>query len=901
MTDRETGSHDAPWIVRALMRLYPPDFRRRYGDAMLAFQRERFADARGAGESSRRVLRRALADVTTTLFTEWAHELRPQTSSDSTRRAPLGFGERMSIIGREIVHTARSLRRSIGFSAATVATLALGIGATTAIFSAVHSVLLAPLPFPRPDRVVIPESRLLTSDHTWSITYSDFVDWRDNHVFASVAAFQGSNMDLTGEGEPLRVSVAAVTPQFFDAVGAVPAKGRALRDVDYDANAPRTIVLSDRIWRTQFGARSDIVGATVEMNGIKRSVVGVLPPGARWPLDVDIWVPLRLTTEQDPDLRRRDNFVYDGIARLKDGVSLEQTRAVMEGLASRVRMAEPLIRKNVTTLPTPIMESLLGATTPRVLWMLLGAVGFLLLIGCVNAANLQLARATARQRELAVRLALGASRWRIVREAFLESGILSLSGGVLGFAIARGLVRVIVAAAPADVPRIGEAAIDLPALAFAFAVSIGVAILFGVVPAVHAAGGDPQAVLVEGGTRTSGGRRGTRTRRTLVVVELALSVILLVGAGLATRSILRLRSADPGFNARNVLTASISLPGIRYDSKTKVVSFLYELRDRLATVPGVEAVGIASASPLGAGGFYLGREMVAEGREATPANETPIQWVVATPGYFGAIGITIARGRDFTARDDSTSPPVMIVNEYFAKAMFPGQDPIGKRAMSSRDEKVEREIVGVVRNVRYFGVSDTARALVWVPYSQNNAWHQGIITVRTRGTPAATLESIKHELKALDGSIALANVSTMEDAMARSTASNRLVALLLAAFAGLALLLAAVGVLGVLSYSVERRAHELGIRVALGAARADVVRLVMVETLSMVAVGVVVGVIAAMGLTRFAQSLLYEVSANDPATFVGVALVLATVGVVAAIAPARRAAGVDPAIALRSE
>src|ERR1041385_5860049 len=408
------------------------------------------------------------------------------------------------------------------------------------------------------------------------------------------------------------------------------------------------------------------------MNGIKRTVAGVMPPGARWPLDADIWVPLRYTTEQDPDLQRRDNFIYAGVARLKDGVSLEQTRAVMGALAGRVRVAEPLIRKDITTVPTPVMESLVGATTPRVLWMLLGAVGFLLLIGCVNAANLQLARATARHRELAVRLALGAGRWRIVREAFLESGMLSLAGGGLGFAIARGLVRIIVAGAPAGVPRIGEAAIDLSALGFAFAASIGVAILFGVVPAVHAASGDPQAVLAEGSTRSSGGRRGTRTRRALVVVELALSVILLVGAG----------------------------------------------------------------------GLYLGRSMVAEGRDPTPFNETPVQWVVATPGYLSAIGVPMTRGRDFTARDDSTSPPVMIVNEYFAKAVFRGEDPIGKRAMSSRDEKVEREIVGVVHNVRYFGASDSARAIVYVPYSQNNAWHQGILTVRTRNTPAAALAAI---------------------------------------------------------------------------------------------------------------------------------------------------------------
>ena len=470
MTDNVPSSGDVPAVVRALMRLYPPDFRRRYGDAMLEFQRERFVGARAAGEPAIRVWWRAIADVTTTLFTEWAHELRPHPFNDQTRRAPLGFGDRMSIIGRDIVHTGRSLRRNLGFSAATVATLALGIGATTAIFSAVHSVLLAPLPFPKPDRLVIPESRLLTNDHTWSITYADFMDWRDNHVFASVAAYQGADMDLTGAGEPVRVSVAAVTPQFFDALGAAPAKGRVLRALDYDAASPRAIVISDRIWRTQFGAQADIVGTTVEMNGIKRPVVGILPPGARWPLDVDVWAPLRLTTEQDPDLRRRDNFVFGGIARLKDGASLEQTRTIMASArieSSRRRAVDSQGRDDIADSDHGVAARSDDAAS------------------VVDAARRRGLSATDRLRERgqpAARTRDGASaassrcdslwapsRWRIVREAFLESGMLSLAGGVLGFAIARALVRVIVAAAPADVPRIGEAAIDLPALAFAFA------------------------------------------------------------------------------------------------------------------------------------------------------------------------------------------------------------------------------------------------------------------------------------------------------------------------------------------------------------------------------------------------------------------------------------------------
>jgi putative ABC transport system permease protein len=356
---------------------------------------------------------------------------------------------------------------------------------------------------------------------------------------------------------------------------------------------------------------------------------------------------------------------------------------------------------------------------------------------------------------------------------------------------------------------------------------------------------------------------------------------------------------NAGFDPHNVLTASISIPGIRYQSQSKVVSFMYGLRDRLAAAPGIVAAGIASASPLGGGGFYLGRSMVAEGRDPTPANEVSINWNVTTPGYFAALGVPIVRGRDFTERDDTASAPVMIVNEAFAKAMFPKGDAIGKRAMSSRDEKVYREIVGIVRDVKYYGASDTARALVWVPYAQNNAWHQGIVTIRTRGAPLDALPLLRNELHAMDRGIALAGVSTMTEALSRSMASDRLLAILLGAFASLALVLAAVGIFGVLSYMIAQRTHELGIRLALGAQRADVIRLVARETVPMVGLGVVIGLAAAFGLARFVRSMLYEVAPNDPLTFGSVAVVLAAVAMAAALVPARRAARVDPCVALR--
>jgi predicted permease len=866
---------------------------------MNVFYAERFANP---GGGRLRMWRRVLGDLVVSVILEHLRVRRDAEPHDSSARPRLSTEDQMSVIVQELVYAARSLRKSVSFSAAALFTLALGISSTTAIFSVVESVLLAPLPFPTADRIVVPESRNMKTGDTCScIAYADFMDWRDNHVFDKVAVFQTTQMDLTGPDEPVRVSAAAVGPQFFGALGVAAAMGRTLQSADYPVDAPRAIVISDRFWRTQFGGRSDIVGLQVEVSGIKRPIVGVMPPQTRWPTGVDLWVPMRFTTEQDPDLQRRDNFIFEGIARLAAGATLETTRARMATLAERVAAANPQIRKDVTNQPTPVLESALGRTTPRALWILLAAVGLLLLIGCVNVANLQLARGAARERELAVRTALGASRFRLIRQMLIESVVLAAFAGAFALVIAHWMVKLIVAVAPRDVPRIETATLNMPALAFALGVSAAVALLFGLVPAIHAARSDPHLALGDGGTRASTGRGGARTRRTLVTVELALSVVLLIGAGLAIRSITRLRHVDTGFDRHNVLTASIALPGVRFDSKAKVVSFIYQLRDRLAAAPGVEAVGIASASPLGGGGFYLGRSMVAEGRPVSTATEVSINWNVTTPGYFAALRVPMLRGRDFTVRDDTASAPVMIVNETFAKTMFPNEDALGKRAMSSRDEKVYREIVGIVRDVKYYGASDSTRSLVWVPYAQNNAWHQGIITLRTRGNPLNALPTVRAELRSMDRGVALANIATMDDAMSRSMAGDRLLAVLLGAFASLALVLAAVGIFGVLSYMIERRTHELGIRVALGAQRADVVRLVARETIPMVGAGVAIGLVAAAGLTRFLRSMLYQVAATDPLTFAGVAVVLAVVAIIAALVPARRAARVDPVIALRAE
>jgi putative ABC transport system permease protein len=868
---------------------------------MLAFYAERLAEPCPPGRRRVRIWSRILLDLIGAIALEWIHFLSSSPAPTAAARPPLSLEDRMSVIALEIAYAVRVLKKSLAFTAAAIVTPALGISSTTAIFSLVHSVLLAPLPFPDADRLVVPQSYDTRLGGAWSVTYGDFMDWRDNHVFKQVAVYQQVQMDLTGPAEPVRVKAVAVTPQFFGALGVAPAMGRLLGDMDYAPDAAPGVVISNRLWRTQFGSRPDIVGSTVEMNGLERSISGVLPEGARWPDEADAWIPMRIATEQDADLQRRDNYVFSAVARLAPGTTLQATQAKMEVLARRAAALHPDIRAHTSTMPTPALEWALGPTTPRALWILLGAVGLLLVIGCVNVANLQLARAAARHRELAVRTALGASRWKLVRQMLVESGVLALAGGALAVPLASAMIRLIVTVAPPDVPRLGTASIDLPALAFACAISIAVALAFGLAPAVVAARSDPQQALGDGGTRTSGGRSRARTRRALVVVELALSVILLVGAGLALRSILELQHTDAGFTTRNVLTASISLPSVRYNSAAKVVAFMYGLRDRLAAAPEVEAAGIASASPLGGGGFYLGRVMVAEGRDQSPSGEVPINWNVATPGYFAALQLPIIRGRDFTAQDDSAHPPVMIVNEKFARMMFPNENPIGKRAMSSRDEKLYREIVGVVPDVKYYGAGDTARALVWVPYAQRNAWHEGILTVRTRGDPLAALPIVRHALHELDSGIALADVETMDDARARSMAGDRLVAILLGAFAGLALVLAAVGIFGVLSYMIEQRSHELGIRLALGALPTNVIGLVARETVPMIAAGAAIGVVVAFGLTRFIRSLLYGITPGDPVTFVGVALLLGVVGIVAAILPARRAARINPVVALRNE
>ena len=806
----------------------------------------------------------------------------------------------MDTLLHDLRYAGRTLLRARGFAAIAVITLALGIGGTTAIYSVVDAVMLRPLPFPEAERLVVPRSVNLKTGDDWSISYADFVDWRNEGFFEHVAIYQGSNLDLAGEGDPDRVSVAAVSGEFFSVLGVRPLMGRVLQPGDNALDAPRVIVISEEIWRSRFGGDSAVIGREVRMNGFPRVIVGVLPRGTEWPQSARLWAPMRITDPNSPVMARRDNFVYQGVARLRPGETVASTTTRMAALAKRIEADHPNVRTDVSLKVIPATEALLGTTLPRALWLLLGAVGLVLLIGCVNIANLMLARASTRHRELAVRTALGASRSRIIRQMLTESAALALIGGGLGVLIAYWGVAAFVAAAPADLPRVGGATVSLPVLGVALLLSLGSALIFGLVPALHASGVRPGHALGDGGQRTAGSRSGRRGRGALVVVELALALMLLTGAGLLTHSLIKLQGTDPGFDTSQVVTMSIELPS-KYETPASRRAFFARVMEEMGALPGVDTVSLASALPIGAGGFYLGRAFLADGWAEPPAStEVEGMWNIVSPGYFATLKLPLLQGRDFTSADDSASNMVMIVNRAFATKMFGSENPIGRRVQSWRDERILREVVGVVDDVRYFGAEDEVRPLVFVPYAQDT-WRGMRVVARTQGDPQGVVSAARRAVSSLDSDIAVAQVRTMDDAMNASLAGPRFTTYLLAGFAGMALLLVAIGLYGVLSYGITQRTHEIGIRMALGAQTRNVIRLVVREAAILIAIGITIGAAGAFALSKVIASLLYEVSATDPLTFAAVVVVLATVGAIAAYMPTRQATRVDPLRALRSE
>ncbi|MFN7949898.1 MAG: ABC transporter permease [Blastocatellia bacterium] len=810
----------------------------------------------------------------------------------------------MQTLLQDLRYGARMLVKNPGFTLIAVLTLSLGIGATTAIFSVVNAVLLRPLRYRNAERLVVPVSfNPARGDDNSSISYADYLDWQRERIFEHVAAIDGvtTQLDLSGgAGEPERVQLAVVSQDYFAVLGVAPLLGRTFQADDFSTSGPvRAVVISHGLWQRRYGGDPNIIGQNIYLNGRPYPVVGVAPPDSLWPNDRDVILPLAVAPN-DPDMQRRDNMIFSGIAQLKPGATIEQANAAMATIARRVEQDHPESRKGWSNRAVPLRDYVVGRQLQTSLWVLLAAVGFVLLITCVNVANLLLARAATREHELAIRLALGAGRGRLVRQLLTESLLLALLGGALGFLCAIWGVDALKAIAPADTPRLAEINVSAGVLLFALAITLLTAVLCGLIPALQSTKPDLNHTLKES-ARQVGGVQSQRLRSALIVAEVALSLVLLVGAGLMIRSFARVQQIAPGLQVERLVTMELNAPRVRYPDEARVLAFYRSIVERLEATPGIESAAVSSALPLGGGGFYLGRVFLAEGRPEPPAGtEVQGQWNVVSPGYFKTNGTTLIKGRDFNGRDSETGNPVIIINETFAHRMFPNEDPLGKRIRSWRDENKLREIVGVVADVRYFGRDDELQGLVYVPHAQN-AWRSMALNVRTQGDPKAAINSIREQVKAVDKDLALANLRTMTTVLNQSVAPRRLSMLLLTIFAVAAALLAGIGLYGVLSFMVAQRRHEIGLRMALGAQRRDVLRLVITQGFKLALVGMAIGLAASFGLTRLLKSLLYEVSATDPLTFAAIPLFLLTVALIACYLPARRATKVDPMIALRTE
>jgi putative ABC transport system permease protein len=812
----------------------------------------------------------------------------------------------METLWQDVRYGFRMLLKKPGFTAVAILALALGVGANTAIFSVVNGVLLRPLPFKDPDRLV----RL----GEWSkqvpgmsISYPNFKDWREqNHVFEGIAAMQFDSYNLTGADEPERLQGRNVSWNFFDVLGVRPAAGRSFRPEEDRAGAPRVCVISNSLWQRRFGSDQKVLGRAVTLNGEPYTVVGVLPVGYRFGTPTDVFVPIGLG-EASERMAPRDNHpgIY-AVARMKEGVRVEQAEAEMKSIAERLGAAYPKENAGNGISITPLREYFVGDIRAWLL-IILGAVGFVLLIACANVANLLLARAASRYREIAVRTALGASRFRIIRQLLTESLILAVISGTVGLLLAMWGVDVLRRASLDIIPTTADISLDRTVLFFTLGVSLLTGVLFGLAPALQASKPELNEALKEGGRSGSEGSTRNRVRSLLVVAEVALSLMLLVGAGLLVRSFMRLLQTQTGFEPRNLLTLSLSYR-VGKDEGRKALDFFHAVEERVRAVPGVEAVAVSNGVPM------LGSSETTfqiEGRPPTEAGKRPFTVVYfPTHDYLKAMGIRLVRGRFFDEHDTQDSPLVAVIDEDFARLYFPGEDPIGKYFEGTPEMGIPHsEIVGIVAHVKNYGLdtpgpvqAELYRARDQVPDRFQPLLADRVsIVVRTATDPAALGPAVRRAIQEVDPNEPVYNVNTMEQVLSDSVATQRLSMLLLGIFAGVALVLAAVGIYGVMSYAVAQRTHEFGVRMALGAEGRDVLRMVVRQGMLLALAGVGAGLLGALALTRVMSSLLFGVSATDPLTFVGVPLVLACVALLACLVPARRATKVDPMVALRYE
>jgi len=827
-------------------------------------------------------------------------------------RASFDRGQRMEILLEDVRYGIRMLRKSPGFTAIALLTLALGIGANTAVFSIVNGVLLSPLVFPDPDKLVV----LFESKPNFkegSISYPNFLDWqRENHAFTAIAAYRPDSFTLTGAGQGEQVLGEMVSADFFSILGVKPLMGRMFTSQEDQLGAGHVALVSSGFWRRKFGSSPDILGSRMVLNGEGYTIIGVIPASFHLLLpnfhdNNEVFVPVGQWS--DPDLRDRSYALgMKAIGRLKPGVTLDQARADMDAVTRNLAAAFPQTDAGEGATLAPLKQRMTGDIAPFLL-MLLAAVCFVLLISCVNVANLLLARSTGRTREFAIRAALGASRGRVVRQLLTESILLAFGGAALGLVLAAWGTRAALAILPVDLPRAEEIKLDSHVLIFTMVVSILAGVLFGLAPALKTARSNLQETLKEGGRGTSAAHH--RVQGVFVIIEMAMALVLLIGAGLMIRSLLLLWKVDPGFNPHHVLTFSVALPssanGINADAAR---SAFRQLHDKLASISGAKAVSLSDGSiPMDSDDESL---FWIEG-QTRPANDKDMNWTlryIVDPGYFDAMTIPLKRGRLLTTQDSEQASPVVVVDESLADKYFSQQDPLGRHIYVKGIDR-PLEIVGVVGHVKQFGLEaddkETLHAQLYEPFMQladkevQQTAGSVDVVLRSDETHGAILDSIRNTVAAMNGQQFVYNIRTFDQIISKSLAAQRFSMILLGAFAALALALASIGIYGVISYVVGQRTHEIGIRMALGAERLHILRLILGRGGMLALAGVGVGLAVALVLTRLMASLLYGVRATDPMTFAGVAMLLILVAIVACYIPAQRAAKIDPLVALRYE
>jgi len=782
-----------------------------------------------------------------------------------------------------------------GFTAVAIIALALGIGANTAIFSLVNGVLLRPLAYPNPDQIVYFEGRNPASGISDSnVSFPDYLDWLKLDAFSHLAHFYTASATFSApNSEPERVPRAGVNSSFFSVLGVQPAIGRAFLAEEDQPKKEVVVILSEGLWKRRFGGDPRVIGTQVVINSLPRTVVGVMPAGFDFPEGTQVW----WNSPVDPQGEPRDNRSFSVVGRLKPGVPLQQAQSQVSTINAQLAKAYPETNTGWDANLALLQERLVRSVRPSLL-VLLGAVALVLLIACANVANLLLARAVSREKEVAIRTALGASRTHIIRQMLTESLLLSIMGGVLGLLLSVWLTDLLISLNPPDSPRFGEVNLDYRVLAFTVIISALTGLIFGLVPALQASKLDVSGSLKQGG-RTGEGSRRTSARSLLLIGEVALSLMLLVGAGLLIKSFLRLQEVKPGFNAQNVLITSISLPGAKYKEKPQRAQFYRTLVERLKALPGVQLVGAGGHLPRGASGYGIGRAYIPEGRPTTTEESRNASFSVITPEYFQALQIPLLAGRGFTDRDSEEAPKVIVINKAMATQSFGSPEAaLGKRVTIWRDEKFLREIVGVVGDTKGDTLDRDAGAQMYVPHAQDATWGFMTLVIRTAGDAAAMAPAVRREVLSIDKDQPIYNVRTMEDVVAQSMGTRRASTLLFTVFAGAALILAAVGIYGVMAYSVTQRTQEIGIRMALGAQTGDVLRLVVRQGMVLTLIGIAVGLAGAFGLAKVIASLLFDVPATDLTTFLGIPLLLLLVALIACYVPARRAARLDPTVAL---